>query len=157
MNSKLISIMLMVVFVGGAFAAIDVQTVVSLYNSNVDQVPDFVKGTLGDEKLHIYFTYSTGQLIEYAAITENGLITEADLWTDRNGNGNHDAWEGRNISPTMALHSGEDTFMGIADSADPMAAFEGAWGDTIRFEALNLGAGVKLFIVDVGMWLFGLF
>ena len=141
----------------GVFAQVDVQMLMDMYNGNIDKVPDFVKSTIGDENLHIIFTTSTGEIWEYAAVTKAGKITEAAMWADGNGNKNHDAWEGKNLSPTMELHTSEQILIGIAGAQDPVAALRAEWGKGIEFRPVSIVANVKMLFVNVGFWFAGFF
>jgi len=130
---------------------------VQSYNANLNQVPSFVKAVLGDENLHIYFTTNAGPVYEYAAITQNGLITEAAVWADANGNQNHDPWEAKGLSPTMELRVTEATMTNIAQSSNPLLAFKNAWGSEIKFKPISLVANVKMFVANIGMFIAGFF
>ena len=155
---KLLALFVAVLFVGTAAAqSFDVPTLVKMYNQNVNQVPDYVKSVIGNENLHIVFTLNDGTTYQFAAITKNAMITEAEAWADADGDGNHDAWQARGIKPTMKLSSNEGVLRGIAASPDPLVAFRQEWGKGIKFEALDFASNIKLSIANIGLWFFGLF
>lgn len=160
MNIKILSLLAAMLLVGTAFAQItedminqNMNNIVSTYNSNVDQVPEFVKAVIGNENLHIYFTNTAGQTMEFAVITRNGAIQEASVWQDKNSNKNHDAWDSRGTRATMAFYISEDIIRKIAESNDPLNAFKQAWGKEIKFEAIDFGANLKIILMNIGMFI----
>ena len=154
---RLLAMLVVVLFAGTALAqAFDVPTLVKMYNRNVNQVPDYVKNIIGNENLHIIFTLANGTKYEFAAATKDALITDAHFWKDADGDGNDDGWQAEGITPTMKLTSNEATLRRIAGSKDPLVAFRQAWGKDIHFEAIDFVSSVKLTVVNLGMWLFGL-
>lgn len=130
---------------------------ISNYNQNVNYLPGFVKGLLGNEKLHIYITHLDGTKSEYASITENGVIVEGNTWLDQDSNGIHDIWQKQGIKPTMALYIDEKAIVEIINAEDPFAAFKQAWGSGIRYEGLTFASKVKKFFLDIGVKIAGLF
>ncbi|MFC2174810.1 hypothetical protein ACFLQ2_02975 [archaeon] len=156
MNYK--AILLMLVMMAGVLAQpIDLNYIKNTYNSNIDLLPQFVKSVIGNENLHIYYTTSDGSTHEYAAITKDAMITEAANWVDANGDGNHDPWAVKGMSPSMELRVTEATLLQIASSSDPLKALQKAWGKDIKFKGLGIIPGVKTFFMDISMAIAGWF
>ena len=131
--------------------------VTTMYNNQVRNLPNFAKGFLGDESLHIYFTDDTGVKTEYAAITKNGEITEIAKWIDSNNNGNHDLWQDKGISPTMAVYLDQATLTKIWQADDSASEFKKAWGKEIKYKGLTFGTKFKTFFMGIGMRFAGFF
>lgn len=132
-----------------------VSEAVDMYNNQVRNLPDSARGFLGDEHLHLYIIEDTTE--EYAAITDEGIITTFDDWVDSDTDGNHDSWFSQGTTATMAVYVEMATLERINNSPNPGRAFLDAWGNEIRYEGLTLGAQIKSFFMGIGMWFAGFF
>ena len=128
---------------------------VDRYNRQVSNLQDIARGFLGDEYLHLYIIEDTTD--EYAAITDDGIITTFVDWVDSDADGNHDPWFSQGTVATMAVYVDVDTLERIDASPNPARAFLDAWGKEIRYEGLTLAAKIKEFFMGFVMWLAGLF
>ena len=141
----------------GEFERERISDYIRKYNRNFNNLPDTVLNLFGNEKLHIYVTNIDGTKSEYATITENGLILEGTNWLDQDSDGEHDIWQQNGIEATMAFYVKETTLNELAYSGNPIAAFEEAWGNDIKYEGLTFGTKIKTGLMGVGVELFSLF
>lgn len=132
--------------------ATNLDIVKQLYNANINSVPDIVRTLLGNGRMHIFLERENGEMLEFAAFTDNGVIVNFGWWEDSDGDGNHDTWQQLEVGASMNVRIKEATLYSIAESEDPINAFLDAWGSDIKYEGIELVSSIKIFFVDVVSW-----
>ena len=127
------------------------------YNNNIGDMPGPIQSLLGNENTHVFYTDDVGELFEYAAVTEKGLMVQISHWLDKNQDGSHDVWAEEGRKTTMEVYFDEGIMNWIAGSDNPKAAFLDAWGRDIRYNGLTFTASVKETAMNLAMWVAGFF
>ena len=159
MKFKLILLCLMAVLVflpAYGYTPEELDQAKNMYNSYLMGTPEFAQGFFGNERLHLIMT-EAGDIKEYAAITQDGMITEMESWKDEDANNNHDSWQALGKVATFEVSFNFDTLKNIATSQDPIQSFRDAWGEDIVYKGLSIQAKIKVFFMNVGVALSGLF
>ena len=111
------------------------QEFVSFYNANIDKVPGYVKGFLGNEVIEINLSYSNGSDQQFGVRTKDALIT---------------AWQPKPYNDTtMALSTNQAAIEKIASAKETLKEFKAQWGTGIKYEARNWMTGIKLFLANL--------
>ena len=119
------------------------EEVVGQYNGIAHDLPDFIKALVGTETVTVHIIYADGTAGLFGAKTENGAIMafQPEPYKDA----------------TMALYVSEDVLQKIDAAEDGASAIRAEWGKGIRYEGLSIGNKVKMFFIDVGVWIYSFF
>jgi hypothetical protein len=118
------------------------------YNSNIDQVPSFVKKIIGTERINGHLTLNDGVQLNITAVTSGGLIDELT--------------DGRLEDPPLIVRTDEKTVLAIMEAEDPGQRLKEAMDNKeISFEAQTFTGkvkwGISTLLMRVGLWLKNLF
>jgi len=113
------------------------------YNSNIENVPGFVKKIFGDERVNAELELANGTTVEYYMITEKGVITSLE--------------KGLLDDPTLNVKTKEEVITRILQSENQVQELQKAIDEKeISIEAVGVGMKLKMFFiklaVKVGSW-----
>lgn len=123
----------------------DLDALAETYNENLDSVPGVFQGQLSNERVDIRVTTDDGEQRYYAETGANARVTEIER-----GEGDR--------SPTVRVHTDEETLDAIRSSETPAETAVAAYDDgdiritgagpvdTVRVEAVKAAVGVGRFL-----------
>lgn len=114
------------------------------YNSNLEEVPKFIKSLIGTERINAYITLDNGTDIAIKATTEEGLVKQLAY--------------GELDDPTLVARTSEETVAEILNAEDSLQRLEEALDNKeITYEATSLKKKIKWgatsVILKVASWL----
>jgi hypothetical protein len=114
------------------------------YNSNIENIPGFVRKLIGTERINCYVETEGGDEVILSAITEKGMIEELKL----------EELE----EPTMIVHTSEATIEAILEAEDPVAMLKQALkNDELTYKAQGFTKKLKWGFNSMLMKVSGLF
>src|SRR3989338_884102 len=118
----------------------DINQFIQIYNANVDQVPDFIKSIISNEKINIEVSTAQGTL-QFYAVMQDSTIQSGSV--------------GSLDDATLLISTSEETIRRIAASPDPVGELKIALntGD-VSYSGLGVFSSIKYGIIS---FLSGLF
>lgn len=120
------------------------QDYVTVYNQNVDILPENVKGMLGNERINIHVRMDDGSEKVIGIVTKDAVITETE--------------EGGLGDPTINAHISEEKINSLVSSKDPAAdLMEMIKTGEMSLEGVGFFNWLRIAFLNFLMWLFSLF
>lgn len=119
----------------------DINQFIQIYNANVDQVPDFIKSIISNEKINIEVSTAQGTL-QFYAVMQDSTIQSGSV--------------GSLDDATLLISTSEETIRRIAASPDPVGELKIALntGD-VSYSGLGFFSSIKYGIISFLSGLFG--
>lgn len=129
---------------------LDLDSMVQLYNENLDSAPSIAKGELAGKSIELRVG-NGGTMATASSGTAYHFTTDADGQVTDYGEGDAD-------SPNVRVRTSEETMNAILESDDPQAAFDTAYENgEIAISGVTLTDSIRIELVKFGVWLGKLF
>ncbi|MEA1931993.1 hypothetical protein [Halohasta litorea] len=118
----------------GSQATVDIETAVSLFEANTDQIPDVIKPALASNTTHLH--------IEGAATADYTVTTDADFTVTG-------IEIGEPADPDVVVETNRNTACEITTADDPVESFQTAYAnDRIEITSTGVVGGTATYVVD---------
>ncbi|MBW2992759.1 hypothetical protein KY345_06090 [Candidatus Woesearchaeota archaeon] len=113
------------------------ETAMNEYNSNIDNVPSFVKAIFGDERINAEIELAEGSR-RYGIVTEKGIIMNVT--------------EGYIEEHTLEVYTTEETVNKIIEAEDQVEALREALDNKeIEYKAVKVKTKIKTFFAKIAL------
>lgn len=118
----------------GSQATVDIETAVSLFEANTEQIPSVIKPALASNTTHLH--------IEGAATADYTITTDDDFTVTG-------IETGEPADPDVIVDTDRDTACDLATAADPVDTFRTAYAnDRIEITSTGVVSGAATYVVD---------